>query len=98
MNDNLLQKAKELKDKIEKVKSKIKILEDYKQNYERHYTLKFEYISKETSRVNSFGIHSCSDDGEELLEARYCCDIVVSNLFEFYRRKLDRLEFEYQNL
>lgn len=98
MNDNLLQKAKDLKDKIEKVKSKIKVLEDYKQNYGEHYTLKIEYIMKDKGLVQSFEIHSSDKNKDELLEARYCCDIVVSNLFEFYRRKLDRLEFEYQNL
>lgn len=98
MNDDLLKKAKELKDNIEKVKSKIKALEDYKNNYGRHYDLTIEYVRDDNGLVSSFGINSCTGNDEELLEARSCCDMVVANLTEFYKKKLDRLEYEYKNL
>lgn len=98
MNDNLLKEAKGLKEKIDKVKSKLEILEDYKKNYGRHYNLTIEYVKDNNGLVSSFVISSCNGDDEELLQARYCCDMIVANLTEFYKKKLDRLEFEFKNL
>lgn len=98
MNDNLLKEAKGLKEKIDKVKSKLEILEDYKKNYSRHYDLTIKYVKESNGLVSSFVISSCNGDDEELLQARSCCDMIVANLIEFYKKKLDRLEFEFKNL
>lgn len=98
MEDELLEKAKGLKEQINKVQIKLRILEDYKKNYGRHYDLTVEYVKDDNGLVSSFGINSCTGDDDELLQARSCCDMVVANLTEFYKKKLDRLNFEYKNL
>lgn len=98
MDDKLLEKAKGLKEQINKVQANLESLENYKKNYGRHYDLTIEYVKDSNGLVSKFSINSCTGDDDELLQARSCCDMVVANISEFYKKKLDRLKFEYNSL
>lgn len=98
MEDKLLEKAQELKSKISSIKSEIEDLENYKKNYDRHYSLEIKYIEKSSGLVGSIRMYHDSKDEELSIEIRACCDIIASYMLEIYKKRLDRLEFEYKNI
>ena len=93
MDKNKVNKAISLQNKIDKIENFIQELEEYKDGKPTYIGIR--YVKGLECRIS---VPIDNNDKDSNLEIKTCCDIVSSYLLEVYKKRLDRLKLEFENL
>lgn len=94
MNDEQLKKANRLQKDMQYLKNNIEAIQDYQQQTDLSSCV-IQVSFAKNGLVHNFR----TDRGDVSIdETKVCAEMVAVYLLEIYKKRLERLEFEYKNL